>query len=327
MRIAVIGAGALGASVGARLAAAGGEVTLVDAWAAQVEAIRAHGLRALGVPRPVELRLPATLPEDAPGGQDLALVTVDANATADAARLAARLLRVDGAALTLQNGIGNVETLVAALGADRVLGGSTMCSFQTVAPGVVEQTNVALTTVGELDGRMSVRILALRDLLRAAGYPTETSPEIMAVIWHKLVVNIAINPICAITGLRMAELARLPATDRYQDLLLAEALAVGRAKGLNLPEAALREKIKAHCWDKYSRPSMLQHLEAGRRTEIGALNGALVREAAALGIPVPFNEAIAMLIEGRQLHEQRRAQEPGPDYAALEAAAATEPRP
>ena len=61
---------------------AGSEVTLVDAWAAHVEAIRAHGLRALGVPRPVELRLPATLPEDAPGGQDLALVTVDANNTA-----------------------------------------------------------------------------------------------------------------------------------------------------------------------------------------------------------------------------------------------------
>ena len=83
-------------------------------------------------------------------------------------------------------------------------------------------------------------------------------------------------------------------------------MAVGRAKGLELPEADLRERIKAHCWDKYSKPSMLQHLEAGRRTEIAALNGALVREARP-GCPVPFNEAIAMLIEGRQLHEQRRS--------------------
>ena len=66
----------------------------------------------------------------------------------------------------------------------------------------------------------------------------------MAVIWPKFVVNIAINPICAITGLRMGELARLPATDRFQDLLLAEAFAVGRAKGLDLPEAALREKSR-----------------------------------------------------------------------------------
>lgn len=327
MRIVVIGAGALGASIGARLALAGGAVTLVDAWAAHIEAIRVHGLRALGVPAAVELCLPATLPEEAPGEQDLALVTVDANSTAAAAGIAARILRADGAALTLQNGIGNIETLVAALGPGRVLGGSTMCSFRTVAPGVVEQTNVATTTVGELDGSVGERILALRDLLRGAGYPTEASPEIMAAIWQKLVVNIAINPICAITGLRMGELARLAATDRFQDLLLAEALAVGRAKGLNLPEAALREKIKAHCWDKYSKPSMLQHLEAGRRTEIGALNGALVREAAALGIPVPYNEAIAMLILGRELHERRRAHEPDLDYAALEAAAATGARP
>jgi 2-dehydropantoate 2-reductase len=240
--------------------------------------------------------------------------------------IAARVLRADAVALTLQNGIGNVEILVAELGPGRVLGGSTMCSFRSVAPGVVEQTNVAATTIGALDGSIGGRVLAVRDLLRGAGYPTEASPEIMAVIWQKLVVNIAINPICGITGLRMGELARLAATDRYQDLLLEEALAVGRAKGLNLPEAALREKIKAHCWDKYSKPSMLQHLEAGRRTEIDALNGALVREAAALGVPVPYNDAIAMLIAGRQLHEHRRAHEPRLDYAALEAAA-TEPRP
>ena len=130
----------------------------------------------------------------------------------------------------------------------------------------------------------------------------------MAAIWEKLIVNVTINPICGITGLRMGELARLPATDRYQDRLIEEALAVARAKGLALPEADLRARIKTHCWDKYSKPSMLQHLEAGRRTEIAALNGALVREAQALGVAVPFNEAIALLIEGRQLHEQQRSQ-------------------
>ena len=254
-------------------------------------------------------------------------MTVDANNTQAAARIAARVLCADGVALTLQNGIGNVEALTAELGPARVLGGSTMCSFRTVEPGVVEQTNVATTTVGELDGSISERATRVRDLLRGAGYPAEASAAIMAVIWQKFVVNIAINPICAITGLRMGELARLPATDRFQDLLLAEVFAVGRAKGLDLPETALREKIKAHCWDKYSKPSMLQHLEAGRPTEIAALNGALVREAEALGVPVPFNQAIAMLIEGRQLHEQRRVHEPDLDYAALEAAAAREARP
>lgn len=327
MRIVVIGAGALGASFGARLARTGHAVTLVDTWAPHVAAINELGLRALGVPDAVEIRVPAALPAAAPPGQDLALIAVDANGTETAAGLAARCLGPEGFALTLQNGIGNVETLTATLGRERVIGGSTMCSFRTIGPGEVEQTNLAKTILGELDGRTSERVMGLRDLLRAAGYPTEISTDIMGAIWEKLIVNVTINPICAITGLRMGEIARLPATNRYQDRLLDEALAVARAKGLALPEADLRARIKAHCWDKYSKPSMLQHLEAGRRTEIAALNGALVREADALGVPVPFNEAVALLIEGRQLHEQRRVHEPDLDYAALEAAAALEPRP
>lgn len=327
MRIMVIGAGALGASFGARIAAAGHAVTLVDRWREHVAAIAQHGLKALGVPAPVEIRLPAALPDTAPGDQDLALIAVDANGTAEAAAIAARLLAPDGCALTLQNGIGNIETLSGILGRGRVLGGTTMCSFRTVGPGVVEQTNVSSTVIGELDGRHGARVARLAELLTGAGYPTRITTDVMAAVWEKLVVNVTINPICGITGLRMGELARLPAADRYQDLLLAEVFAVARAKGLSLPERELREQVKAHCWDKYSQPSMLQHLEAGRRTEISALNGAVVREAQALGVPVPYNQAIAWLVEGRELHQRRLFEQPDIDYALLEAQAREEPRP
>ncbi|MGD9508856.1 MAG: ketopantoate reductase family protein, partial [Geminicoccaceae bacterium] len=259
--------------------------------------------------------------------QDLALIAVDANGTAEAAVTAARLLAPDGCVLTLQYGIGNIETLTGVLGRGRVLGGTTMCSFRTVGPGVVEQTNVSTTVIGELDGQHGVRVARLAEILTGAGYPTRITTDVVAAVWEKLVVNVTINPICGITGLRMGELARLSATDRYQDLLLEEVFAVARAKGLSLPEEELRERVKAHCWDKYSQPSMLQHLEAGRRTEIAALNGALVREAQALGIPVPFNQAIAWLVEGRELHQRRLAEEPDIDYALLEAQAREEPRP
>lgn len=327
MRIVVIGAGGLGASIGARMAAAGHAVTLVDRWPEHVAAIAERGLKALGVPSPVEIRLPAALPEAVPAGQELALIAVDANGTAEAAAIAARALAPDGCVLTLQNGIGNIETLCGVLGHGRVVGGATMCSFRTVGPGIVDQTNLSSTVIGELDGQRGARVTRLAWLLAEAGYPTEITADIMGAIWEKLVVNVAINPICGVTGLRMGELARLEATDRYQDLLLDEAFAVARAKGLALPERDLRERVKAHCWDKYSQPSMLQHLEAGRRTEIASLNGALVREARALGVPVPFNQAIAWLVEGRELHERRRVGQPDLDYAALEAQARKEPRP
>jgi 2-dehydropantoate 2-reductase len=327
MRIVVIGAGALGASFGARIAATGHAVTLVDRWQEHVAAIAEHGLKALGVPAPVEIRLPARLPDTAPGNQDLALIAVDANGTAEAAAIAARLLARDGCALTLQNGIGNIETLSSVLGHGRVLGGTTMCSFRTIGPGVVEQTNVSTTVIGELDGQHGARVARFAELLTSAGYPTDIITDVTAAVWKKLIVNVTINPICGITGLRMGELARLPATNRYQDLLLEEAFAVARAKGLSLPEEELREQVKAHCWDKYSQPSMLQHLETGRRTEIAALNGALVREAQALGVPVPFNQTIAWLIEGRELHQRRLVEQPDIDYALLEAQAREEPRP
>ena len=327
MRIVVIGAGALGASIGARLAATGNAVSLVDRWRDHVEAISANGLQALGVPHRIEIRVPAMLPDAAPSGQDLALIAVDANATKDAAAIAARALGPTGFAVTVQNGIGNVEAHTDVLGPERVIGGATMCSYRTVGPGVVEQTNLAQTVIGELDGRMEGRVAVLAELLLAAGYPTRVTPDIMGAIWEKLVVNVTINPICGVTGLRMGELARLPATDSYQDRLLDEAFAVARAKGLSLPEPELRERVKAHCWDKYSQPSMLQHLEAGRRTEIAALNGALVREANALGVPVPYHQAIAWLVECRELHERRRVEQPELDYATLEAEARKEPRP
>jgi len=203
----------------------------------------------------------------------------------EAAEVAARVLDEGGFALTLQNGIGNVETLAEVLGPGRVVGGSTMCSFRVEGPGRVRQTHAALTTVGELDGRRSERVEAAAAALRRAGYEVAVTGDIRATIWTKLLVNLAINPVCAITGLRLGEFARLEATDRFQDRLLDEAFAVVRAKGLGLDEAAIRATIKAHCWGKYSEPSMLQHVNAGRRTEIDALSGTMNREAAALGVP------------------------------------------
>ena len=108
----------------------------------------------------------------------------------------------------------------------------------------------------------------------------------MRAIWTKFVLNCSINALCATSGLRTGEIARLQPMDRMQDRVMDEAFAVVRAKGLDLGEAELRAKIKAQCWMKSNRPSILQHVEAGRCTEIDALNGALVREAQALGLTV-----------------------------------------
>lgn len=328
MRIAMIGAGAMGGSYGGLLADAGADVTLIDGWREHVDAINQNGLRVEGALGEHLVRLPAV--ESAPDGSaDCAVIFVDANNTAHAGKVAARVLTPEGFALTLQNGVGNVEALQEALGAERVVAGSSICSAATRGPGHVALTHMGTTTLGEPGGGTSARVIALAGLLEQAGFEVATSADVMAVIWQKFLVNCAINAICATTGLRLGEVVRLPELDAFQDNVIAEALAVTKAKGVNLPDPDFAATAKSRFRRKFSKPSMLQHVEAARRTEIDALNGALVREARALGIAVPYNEALVALLKGRELHSRRAARRPPIDYAAWEAevAAGREPPP
>ena len=319
MKITMVGAGAMGGSYGGLLAVAGHEVSLIDAWREHVEAIERDGLRIDGVRGEHRVRLPAST-EPRPGAAaDALILFVDANNTEAAAETAKRLLGPDGFAITFQNGIGNVEKLQAALGRERVLGGSSMCSAASRGPGHVCLTHMGLTSVGETDGRASARAQSLIGALQSAGFEAELEPNVMGLVWQKFVVNCAVNAISATTGLRAGELVRVPELDAFQDRVLEEVMAVIRAKGIRLPNPGIVAKIKAQCHKKFNQPSMLQHVEAGRRTEVDALNGALIREAKTLGIPTPDNEALVALLKGRELHQQRVIHQPDLDYDAWEA--------
>jgi 2-dehydropantoate 2-reductase len=324
MRIAVIGAGAMGSVFGARLLAPGAEVILFDLNEEHIQAIRRRGL-ALGDAageRLVTIAATDRIAEVADA--DLALVLVDSNATADVAPLLPNLLAKSGVALTLQNGIGNVEALAAVLGAERVIAGSTFNSAAFIAPGHVRHTNVGPTVIGMPDGSLTDRVRALAAQLSAAGFPTVASDNAMGHLWSKFVLNCAINPVCALTGLRPGEIARHPPTAQLLERLLDEVLAVAAAKGIRLPEADLRGHVLDHAFERYNRPSMLQHVESGRCTEIEALNGALVREASRLGISVPHNEAIWAAVSGIDARHARERALPHFDEALLEAAARRE---
>jgi 2-dehydropantoate 2-reductase len=320
MKITVVGSGAMGASYGGHLARSGHDVVLVDTWQDHVDAINRDGLRADGVLGDHRVQLPATSGADVRPA-DVAIVFVDANNTAKAAASLASLLEPDGFAITFQNGIGNVEALQAALGAERVLGGSSMCSAASRGPGHVTLTHMGLTSVGETspDAGASARVEAMVGALRGAGFEAAHEPNAMGLIWQKFVVNCAVNAIAATTGLRGGEIVRLPELDAFQDRVLEEIMAVTRAKQIRLPSADIAAKVKANCHKKFNKPSMLQHVEAGRRTEIEALNGALIREAKAMGIKVPNNEALVALLKGRELHQQRRIHEPDLNFDAWEA--------
>jgi 2-dehydropantoate 2-reductase len=326
MRIAVIGAGAMGAMFGARFAEAGAEVLLYDIDRPHIDAIRSHGLRISTPDRERTVRLEATAKETEVGKADLALVMVGSNDTENAARVAAAALGPEGFALTLQNGIGNVEVLTTVLGPRRVIAGTTYNSAAKLAPGRVLHSNIGETVIGELDGSASLRLSAVADLFRRAGLPIEVSDNVMGHIWMKFVLNCAINPVCAVTGLRPGEVARIAPARALLEALLSEIIAVVEAKGLRLPERDPHAAVLDHAWERYNRPSMLQHVENGQPTEIDWLNGALLKEAAALRISCPANETIVLAVKSLTERALARKAHPNLDEAALEAAARSKRR-
>ncbi len=295
---AMIGAGAMGGALGTLLADAGEAVTMIDTDRDIVRAVSQSGYRLEGAAgdHQVSVRVFAEPRNEA--WADVAVVLTTANDTKAAAATAKRVLKPDGFVLTLQNGIGNVEALVEVLGQERVTAGSIRSSAQKLAPGESDLTKLDPTVIGEIDGTVSSRVRGLAETLDQAGFMVNATENIVGTLWSKLIHNAAVNPICASTGMVQAETAKVPELEELRTAIVEEALAVARAKGIDLEIPDPLPKLRAHVASKHTKPSMLQHIEAGRRTEIDAINGAIVREADALGIAVPANRGIVAVIKG-----------------------------
>jgi 2-dehydropantoate 2-reductase len=318
MRIYMIGAGAMGGVYGGLLARAGYDVTLIDPREDHIRKIQREGITVEGVRGTHVIGLPAQCDYAGLPPADLAIIFTDSNSTGDAAKAIRQMLNPEGFALTLQNGIGNVEALIAELGRQRVIAGVSMNSAANPAAGRSAYTNVGMTSIGELDGRDTPRVKQVAEMLNKAEIPTEIVPDPMNWIWGKFVLNCGVNALTAITGLRGGEIYRTPEVSALQDRVIDEIMAVVERKKLKLPEKDPRKKIKDHCAIRYNKPSMMQHIEQGRRTEIDALNGALVREARALGIAVPYNEAVVAVVKGLEVSRRQALHEPPRDYKKLE---------
>lgn len=324
MKIVVIGAGAMGSVYGGLLARAGSDVTLVDLRADHVAAINANGLKLDGVCGELLVRVLAVVEMPAAGVFDAAIIFVDANSTRAAAATALKVLKPSGYAMTLQNGIGNIEALDDVLGRERVIGGVSMDSAAYRGPGHASYTNSGAVYLGELDSKPSTRTTQMIEALQRAGFQAKFTDRVFDYVWQKFTHNCACNAIAAVTGLRNGEAARTPELDAFQDRVMDEIFAVAAKKGVNFPNPALRQYIKDHCFLRYNKPSMLQHMEQGRRTEVDALNGALLREAKAFGIAAPYNESLVALVKGRERAQRQALHETPADYAALERQAETE---
>lgn len=300
MQFVVIGAGNIGCVYGGNLARVGQHVAFLDIWEEHANRIREFGLSMRGLTG--EFTVPAhasTKPQHLPKA-DVALICVNAYATADAAASARIALKPDGSCLTLQNGMGNIEILAEVLGKERVLAGLSFQSGDLEGPGRIRHTNNGPTYLGELDRSRTSRLAELELLFSQAGLNPVLVDDITTTIWEKFVHNCGINAICAITGLRPGHIREVPELDAFQSKIIEETLALARANGIDLPDPDPIKTVKEYCAHKFHRVSMTQHLARGRRTEIDALNGYVARESARLGLSAPNNDALARLMKGRE---------------------------
>ena len=311
MKIGVIGAGAMGSLYGGRLAQAGGEVLLYDIARAHVEAVNAAGLaiEELGSGEVSTVRVPATMEPRKLAGADFLIVFVKSSATASVAERFAPLAKGSAVAVTLQNGLGNEQILRRAFGPERTAAGVTSQGATFLGPGRIRHAGVGPTHLAMSD-RRNEKLAPLVEALSRAGFETHLESSVENLVWSKLVINVGINALTALTGLPNGRLLELPQTRALMADLVAEAVRVAQARGIALtyPEPLAMVYTVAEKTGR-NRSSMLQDFDRLAPSEIDAINGAILREAEELGIEVPVNRTVTRLIQALDaIHaEARRA--------------------
>ena len=313
MKVCVLGAGAMGSSIGGLLADGGSEVYLIDTWAEHVNAINSQGLklRVGSSERMVKVR--AATDCRGIGPADLIIVLVKSFHTREAIENAGPLIGDKTVILSLQNGLGNEDIIAEVAGKEHVLGGRTFAGGSVLAPGhVVASTTGKPTYIGELDGTTTERVIRIAEEFKRAGLLITVSSNIMGIMWDKLLVNVATGALCGITGLPYGGLYKMPELMDCALAAVSEGIAVAEAIGVKLST-----KTPQEAWFKASeglpedfKPSLLQSIEKGLRTEIDFINGAVVRCGENCKVPTPVNKTLVAGIKGieyRMAHYAKKA--------------------
>jgi 2-dehydropantoate 2-reductase len=303
MKVAVVGPGALGCLLAARFFMAGEDVCLVDYRPERAKLLQEQGLIFTDLDGScLNLFIPVFLPEElAPA--DFTIIAVKAYQTAAAARYLPTLLAKGGVALTLQNGLGNLEKLAEVAGMARLLAGATFVGATRRAEGEVIFAGLGPTIIGAPEGSTVTpeEMEKIAQVFRRAGLECQIREDIMAVLWEKLLVNVGINSLTAILRVRNGVLPDLPPAWELALTAAREAAAVAEASGFAPavdPELHLTQVCTATA---ANRSSMLQDILAGHPTEIDALNGQIVERGAALGIPTPVNACLTEIVRALEL--------------------------
>lgn len=305
-RVVVVGAGAMGGLFGGLLAEGGLDVTLLDTWEEHVAAIRAaRGLRIVGVGGDRVIALGATTRAADIRAADVVLFQCKAHANEAAAASVRHLFGGGAVAISFQNGLGNEEVLERVLGAGSVVGGLTAQGGLVEAPGTVRNYGDLPTHVGELAGGPSARASAIAAAFTAHGLPTMASPDIKREKWKKLLGNVALGAVSAVTDLRSFEIMRTESMREIVFRLVDEAAAVAAAEGVALDVAEARSVLMRLVdttggGTGTAKSSMREDIIRRRRTEIDTIHGSVQRLARRHAIATPTLDCVIALVKALQ---------------------------
>ncbi len=299
MKIAVVGAGAMGAIFGARFAQGGHETVLVDVAQPLVDTYNRDGVRIVRAEEETTTRVPATTDPASVGPVDFVVFFTKCYHTASAAQLARPLVGPETVVASLQNGWGNGDVLAETFASEQLVVGVTYNSGTVLEPGRVAHPGVGPTMIGPFADASTAAVERLAQALRDGGLEADIADPIRPEIWKKLILNAATLPTAALAGMNAGALTAHPEMHELVSEAAREAVGVARALGYDIDAQERVDYI--HTLLERAGPtkgSMLQDFDAGRRTEIDVINGAVVRAADEHGIPVTLNRAFIALVKG-----------------------------
>ncbi len=298
MGLLVAGTGALACLFATRLVEAGNEVTMLGSWPEGLAALKRRGVRLLEMDGRVK-HFPVNVIDGSTnnGVYSTILVLVKSWQTEVKARQLEPRLSPQGIALTLQNGLGNYEILQDKLGSQRAAMGVTTVAARLLEPGYAQFTGVGKVSLGA-----HFQIEPLAEMLQVAGFVVEIVADLESLLWGKLVINAAINPLTALLRIRNGDLLNRPVARRLLAEVVTEAAAVAAGSGVQLPypnPVQMVEEVARNTAANYS--SMLQDVLRGTPTEIDAINGAIVKAGELVQVVTPVNRIIWQLVKSLEL--------------------------
>ncbi len=297
MKIAIVGAGAMGSLFAGRLSDSGHDVSLIEVSPVMIEAISAKGLSLTGLFGEKTYNLPVGPASQYTDTVELLIVFTKGMHTASAVAAARHMISEQTWALTVQNGIGNVEAIEAVIPRERIMMGMTNWPSTLKEPGLIDVPGQGEIKIWTANGGASEKAEEICSALTDSGLNCQLDPKVEVAIWEKLAFNSALNSLAAVTGLTVGEMGEKQESREIVFNILDEVVVVAKARGIDVDPDHIRQSVEhAFANHKNHKPSMLQDRIAGRRMEISTITGAVSAVGKELGVATPVTTAFANLL-------------------------------